>query len=179
MFGIGKWIFKSALVSISILLLLALFVQVQTAFAQEPVPLSENNNCVICHENLYLLHDTGNYFCLCESPMTCVACHGGDPTAVKKEDAHAFRNPHPVIGNDVSRCATCHPEESSERAAIFDQKAGISNVLIVPTIPPSTGQAAVMETKIGTEIWRVLLVLLLILGSIGMGVWINREYHPA
>lgn len=179
MFCFDKRISKRAFVCACILLLLAFFVQVQPAFAQEPVPLSENNNCVICHEDLYLLHDTGNYFCLCESPMTCVTCHGGDPTAVKKEDAHAFRNPHPVIGNDISRCATCHPDEYSARAEIFDQRAGISNVLIVPTIPASSAPAAVLESGGAAEFWRVLLVLLLILGSIGMGAWINRGYHTA
>lgn len=180
---LNKWITASALVCASALLLLAAFLQVSTAHAQEPVPLSENSNCVVCHQNLYLLHDTGNHFCLCESPMTCVDCHGGDPMAFTKEAAHAFRQPHPVVGEDTSRCQTCHPDASAARAAIFDQKAGISNILVIPTFDVSTiAQAAtISEASAPVEkgiFWRVLPILVLIIGSISMGFWINKGYHP-
>lgn len=172
-----------ALIITSLILLLAAFALVTTARAQEPIPLSENSNCVVCHENLYLLHDTGNHFCLCESPMTCVTCHGGDPTALTKEAAHAVREPHPVVGEDLHRCQVCHPDECVERAAIFDQKAGISDILIVPTFDVATvAQAATIETAVEpvekANFWRVLPVLVLILGSISMGIWINKDYHP-
>ena len=33
----------------------------------------DNGTCINCHEDLYFLHDTGNWFCIRESPMPCVA----------------------------------------------------------------------------------------------------------
>lgn len=178
-----KWVIGFALV-FACTLLLAAFSQPITAQAQEPVPLNENSNCVVCHENLYLLHDTGNNFCLCESPMTCVDCHGGDPAAVTQEAAHLFRNPHPVVGEETTRCQLCHPDESNERVAIFDQKAGISDILVIPSFDVATvAQAATIEAEIEPVVrvnfWRVLPLLVLIIGSIGMGLWINQDYHPA
>lgn len=166
------------------LLVLALFMHTQTAQAQEPLPLSENSNCVVCHEDLYLLHDTGNSFCLNESPMSCVTCHGGDPKAVTKEAAHAFRDPHPVAGTEVIRCQVCHPAECSERVWLFDQRAGVGNLLVVPTYDvPSSGQAAnssnLNAPAASVGFWQVLPLLILILVSISMGLWINKEYHPA
>ncbi|RPJ24039.1 MAG: hypothetical protein EHM33_19105, partial [Chloroflexi bacterium] len=84
------------------------------------------NNCMNCHEDLYFLHDTGNWYCLRESSMRCVDCHGGDQEAITREAAHFSRAAHPVIDEDVSKCQECHPEECSERVELFDQTAGIS-----------------------------------------------------
>jgi len=102
---------------------------------------TDKSNCANCHENLYFLHDTGNWFCLRESPMSCVDCHGGDPEAVTRETAHTDRAGHPVINADVSKCQECHPEECDERVELFDQTAGISQIRVAaPYIPVySTG----------------------------------------
>lgn len=179
-----RWFIHWSLACAGALLLLAVFPHVLPVQAQEPIPLSENSNCVVCHENLYLLHDTGNHFCLNESPMSCVTCHGGDPTAVTMEAAHAFRDPHPVVGADMTRCQTCHPEECSERISIFDQKAGIGNVLVVPTYDVSAGAQSLPTGNIpvsaaGVGFWQVLPLSILILLSLGMGFWINKGFHPA
>ncbi|HEX5807800.1 MAG TPA: hypothetical protein VFY25_03990 [Anaerolineales bacterium] len=93
-------------------------------------PNGTKNTCTSCHENLYFLHDTGKWFCLRESPMQCVDCHGGNPEAIKKEDAHLKRAEHPIINEDISKCQECHPEKSAERIELFDQRAGISQVLV-------------------------------------------------
>ncbi len=108
-----------------------------TVRADDPVPPPNNGNCITCHEDLYFLHDTGNWFCLKESPMACVSCHGGDPTTTTKEIAHTDRAPHPVINEDVSKCQECHPDECYERVELFDQTAGISEVLVAAPYTPA------------------------------------------
>jgi hypothetical protein len=99
-------------------------------YADALAPTSDQGNCVNCHENLYFLHDTGNWYCLKDAPMSCVDCHGGDPLATSQEQAHLKRAAHPVLNNDISKCQECHPPECSERVKLFGQNAGISQVLI-------------------------------------------------
>ncbi|MBN2116200.1 MAG: hypothetical protein JW730_06505 [Anaerolineales bacterium] len=117
------------------------------AHAQSVPANGSEDKCMTCHENLYFLHDTGNWFCLRESPMRCVDCHGGDPTAVTREMAHANRAAHPVINEDVSKCQDCHPEECDERVELFDQTAGISQVRIAaPYTPVHSTERTANET---------------------------------
>jgi hypothetical protein len=105
--------------------------------AQFRAPQTESK-CVGCHEDMYYLHDTGKWFCLSEeTPMTCTGCHGGDPTATTKEVAHANRAARPIINENTSKCSECHPNQSSERVAIFAKEAGISPVMVSETYKPS------------------------------------------
>jgi hypothetical protein len=106
------------------------------AHAQSVPANGSEDKCMSCHENLYFLHDTGNWFCLRESPMRCVDCHSGDPEAVTQEKAHSNRAAHPVINEDVSKCQECHPEECAERVELFDQTAGISQVRVAAPYTP-------------------------------------------
>ncbi len=105
-------------------------------YAQTYPLLTENENCINCHENLYFLHDTGKWFCIKESPMQCIDCHGGDPSAITQEEAHANRKAHPIINEDVTKCQECHPEECDRRVIKFDQQAGISKILIAESYQP-------------------------------------------
>lgn len=105
------------------------------------------DKCISCHEDLYFLHDTGNWFCIRESPMTCVDCHGGDPEAITQETAHSNRAAHPVINEDVSKCQECHPEECDERVEIFDQTAGISQVWVAAPYTPARSPADNASTR--------------------------------
>lgn len=98
----------------------------------------DNGTCINCHEDLYFLHDTGNWFCIRESPMPCVACHGGDPVATTQETAHYNRSAHPVVNGDVSKCQECHAEECFNQAAKFDEVVGIKAVKLVSPVPVST-----------------------------------------
>lgn len=101
-------------------------------------PVNRNqNNCVSCHEDLYFLHDTGKWFCLRESPMDCVDCHGGDPEAITQDTAHLRREAHPVINDDISKCQECHSEDCEERVETFDQTAGISQILVARPLAPT------------------------------------------
>lgn len=125
-----------ALFTLVCLVLAAVFVNTP-AHAQSVPANGREDNCMSCHENLYFLHDTGNWFCIRESPMGCVDCHGGDPEAITQEMAHSHRAAHPVINEDVSKCQECHPEECNERVELFDQTAGISQVRVAAPYTPA------------------------------------------
>ena len=112
---------------------LFLYVPVQ---AEAMSTYRNKDNCMNCHEDLYFLHDTGNWFCLRESPMGCTDCHGGDPEALSEDLAHTDRAAHPVINEDLSKCQECHPEECYERVEFFDQTAGISQVRVAAPYTP-------------------------------------------
>lgn len=150
--------------------------------ADDPVPAPDNGNCIVCHENLYFLHDTGNWFCLKESPMACTNCHGGDPNTLNKDVAHANRAAHPVINDDVSKCRQCHPEECSDRVAIFDQSAGISNVLVAAPYTPSYFADAVPAWESAEDsgsllpIWEVIPLLLVAGLALGIHLVLHRRH---
>jgi hypothetical protein len=99
------------------------------ALAEQDTPETPSN-CIVCHENLYYLHDTGKYFCVNEASQRCVDCHGGDPTATDKESAHFDRSAHPVVNGDISKCQECHPSDCEEFVHKFEQVAGINPVML-------------------------------------------------
>lgn len=142
--------------------------------ADDPVPAPDNGNCIVCHENLYFLHDTGNWFCLKESPMACVDCHGGDPNTLDKNLAHTNRAAHPVINEDVSKCRQCHPEECSDRVTIFNQSAGISNVLVAAPYTPSYSVDAAPVREFAEDSRDLLLIRefipLLVVSGLALGI---------
>lgn len=133
-----------------------------TVYADEPTPLHSDVQCVLCHEDLYFLHDTGNWFCLKESPMTCVDCHGGNPNTLDKNLAHAQRSAHPILNEDVSKCRQCHPEECNERVAYFDRTAGISEVKFAapytPIAPMESDTTKFPEPQAGglLAVWEII-----------------------
>jgi len=132
-------LFVNYLVStLGALLLLALLSTPTIVYADDPDPTPNRGNCITCHEDLYFLHDTGNWFCLREAPMSCVDCHGGDSLATTQEQAHVDRAAHPVINEDISKCQECHPNECTERMRIFDQTAGISEIMVAMPYTPNT-----------------------------------------
>ena len=127
-------------VSLGFALLLLALSSSTPAHAQSQNQEVDNGNCITCHEDLYFNHDTGNWFCIRESPMRCVDCHGGDPTAITQESAHYDRSAHPVVNDDISKCQECHVNlsECCECVDKFDQIAGIKRVKLVSPIPVST-----------------------------------------
>jgi hypothetical protein len=152
----------------------------------QSVPLVEDENkCLSCHENLYFLHDTGNWFCLRESPMLCVDCHGGNPEAITQEAAHTNRAAHPVINEDLSKCQECHPEECYERVEIFDQRAGISDVLVALPYTPAYSSEQYDTTATGdpeqdpSELlmyWEIIPLVLV--AGLALGIYfIARGQH--
>ncbi len=161
--------------------------ELSSAHAQEVTPAADHGTCIKCHENLYFLHDTGNWFCLRESPMSCVDCHGGDTEATTEDLAHINRAAHPVINEDVSKCQQCHPEECNERVELFDQTAGISQVLVAAPYTPvrSTEDNASVsvdtpqqeqEPSILLMFWEII-PLALVAGLALAIYWIHRTHH--
>ncbi|MEW6406341.1 MAG: hypothetical protein AB1649_31545 [Chloroflexota bacterium] len=152
----------------------------QPVFARAPATRTDNGTCISCHEDLYFLHDTGNWYCIRESPMRCVDCHGGDPTSIKKEEAHAHRTAHPIINDDVSKCQECHPAECRERVAEFNQVAGISEVLVaVPYQPASIPAVETAPTEINPA-WIAameIITLVLITGLVAATYFVHKKHH--
>jgi len=150
------------------------------ARAQEPT--GDNGNCVTCHENLYYLHDTGNWFCLNDSSMRCVDCHGGNPAATTKEAAHYDRSAHPVIGGDISRCETCHTD-CAKRLTVLDEKVGIGEVKEATYVPLSdvsipTGNLPAVERQNPVD-WTLVLdvVPLIVLSMAGLTIYLLNKFR--
>lgn len=176
--------YKFFLLGGAILVVLTALSMPSAVRADDPVPVPDNGNCMVCHENLYFLHDTGNWFCLKESPMACVDCHGGNPNTLDKNLAHTKRAAHPVINNDVSKCQQCHPEECSERVAFFDQTAGISNVLVAAPYAPSYSADAVPAWEIREESNNLLpfweFIPLLLVAGLALGIhFVLQKRHKS
>jgi len=157
------------------------------AQAQSIPTKGSEDKCMNCHEDLYFLHDTGNWFCIRESPMRCVDCHGGDPKAVTQETAHPNRTAHPVSNEDVSKCKECHPEECNERVEFFDQTAGISQVRVAapytaayPTksvINRTTDASQTEEQPGGLLVFWEIIPLAIIAGLALVNYLVHRAHH--
>ena len=170
--------------SASLLVLSAMAVPA-TAFADSSEPPPDNGHCVNCHDNLYYLHDTGKYFCLNESPMACVDCHGGNPQATILEQAHTLRTAHPVINEDISKCQQCHPEQCTERMAIFGHVAGFNDTVLIagaplPQLPAeqSLPLPAAEETAVNGWMFSTMeLITLLVFTALILALYIYRKVH--
>jgi hypothetical protein len=179
-----KKIFTFALfASFAVFSLLVLSIAVSPAYAQTPSQDVDNGTCVTCHEDLYFNHDTGNWFCLRESPMRCVDCHGGDPTATTQETAHYDRSAHPVVNGDISRCQECHTDadECCECVTKFDQVAGIKQVKLVSPVPVSSapelvpGLPAVEEQEPVNWISILEILPLVLIAGLALTIYILHK----
>ena len=121
------------------------------AYGDEPHPKTNQGTCINCHENLYFLHDTGKWFCLRDAPMGCADCHGGDPTAPTKDQAHANRSAYPVVNENITKCQECHPAKSIERVRIFREVAGINHVTVAAAYVPAAISNPLSVSAIGQE----------------------------
>jgi hypothetical protein len=136
---------------IFIMLAFCLFAAPTGAQAQGPIQSPENNRCFNCHEDLYYLHDTGKAYCLKDSPMQCVDCHGGDPAAMTEEVAHAGLVKYPVVNQDDSKCYQCHPDQAEARVEKFRQVAGIKKVLVAAPYQPVVSQVTIFPAETPSE----------------------------
>jgi len=149
--------------------------------AHAQTPEVDNGTCVNCHEDLYFLHDTGKWFCLCESPMRCVDCHGGDPMASTQETAHYDRSAHPVVNEDISTCQRCHGQDCHENVSKFDEVAGIKAVKLVSPIPVPTASDLTSSLPTAKEQnsvnWLSLLEILplIVIVGIALTIFIKRK----
>jgi hypothetical protein len=115
------------------------------AVEETPDPASR---CLTCHENLYFLHDRGQWCCFCEKERTCTCCHGGNPDTMDEDLAHEDMVANPLAsGSEV--CQDCHPEDFAERVHRFSLAAGID--LTSPVSPTRTPHAPVIAGSTGAE----------------------------
>jgi hypothetical protein len=168
--------FILAIVSIGVFGALAfcLFAAPLEAQAQTPVQFAKSNQCFNCHEDLYYLHDTGKAYCLKDSPMQCVDCHGGDPTAMTAETAHENFIKHPILNADDSKCYQCHPDQAQARVEKFRQLAGVKPVMVAVSHQsaalPVTASAA--ETQPGEWILGFEAISLFLVAGLALTIFI-------
>ena len=146
--------------------LLAIFVltfgiTIEPARAQDDHP-GNDESCVTCHANLYMLYDTGKWHCLCGTNVRCTECHGGVVGAVDEKTAHTGMIANP-LEHDGETCVSCHEFDSEEKIARFAQVAGI-HAVNEPVLPYETPCEAVtastnyMDTLLipkPIETWRL------------------------
>ncbi len=143
---------------------------VQIAFAQTPKP-DQDESCFKCHANLYMLHDTGKWYCLCGTRARCSFCHGGVVGSVDMEVAHQNLVADPISQNRAV-CQNCHPQDAEERVAMFLAKAGVKTPQPVRTVAVAAlgGEGvlpSVLQEKPST-IWKTVAWVLLGLAAVGV-----------
>ena len=73
---------------------------VSPAFAQSEAPATEAA-CAACHESLYLLHDTGKWYCTCKRRADCTVCHAGQADTFDEDLAHQGLIANPIQDNPL------------------------------------------------------------------------------
>lgn len=154
----------------------ALLVQAHTlpAEAQPPTP-EKDDTCIACHESLYLLHDTGKWYCLCEVKARCTYCHGGVVGALDEETAHQGMVANP-LGVDSETCQACHPADIERRVTVFAARAGLSPTpcptveALVASYAPPTAPVAPQ----GMAVWQTAALILLGVGLVGLAAFAYR-----
>lgn len=170
---------RYCVLAVGLIAVLAVTAAPGSAQTDGPTTLNGESSCLTCHENLYYLYDTGKWFCLNQSDMHCVYCHGGDDTALDQTAAHQHRTAHPIIGDNTATCQTCHVDSCAEHVQLFDRVAGISDDIRVasPFKPVSTvaeaPPAVVTESAPSSLPW-LLAGLALVAAGVG-GLWLARR----
>jgi hypothetical protein len=137
----------------------------------------DDDPCVTCHENLYMLHDTGKWCCLCALPMHCTCCHGGNPDTPDEELAHVGMVARPVK-DDSTVCQDCHPEDHQARIETFASIGGISPMASViptecyaePLVAANVDAVPAILRQEPIEPWRVAGLVLVLLALAVLGV---------
>jgi mono/diheme cytochrome c family protein len=78
-----------------------------------------SDSCAACHqkqdEKILSLH---SHTAHAKAGKSCASCHGGDPTAASKEDAHSLNFVGKPGSDQVIRmCASCHRQEAAQYRA--------------------------------------------------------------
>jgi hypothetical protein len=154
---------------------------VQPALAQDGQP-EKDQTCFNCHQNLYALHDTGKWYCMCGTKARCSYCHGGVVGEVDMEAAHQGIIASPVRDN-AAICQSCHPQDYEEHVALFIARGGISPTpLPEPTYIPRHGAnskaltAPLPYTPVPTWRWAGLILASLgLVGAIIFGINCCRQ----
>jgi hypothetical protein len=135
--------------------------QSSPARAQTPTP-EKDDSCIACHEALYINHDTGKWYCLCEVKARCTFCHGGVLGETTEEAAHQGMTANP-LQVDSETCQSCHPSDVQQRVTLFAARAGLSSTPC-PTVEALAAflaptPALVVPSGLGTPQIGALLLL--------------------
>lgn len=93
--------------------------------AAQTAESDNNDSCISCHEDLYLLHDSGKWYCLCEVRARCTYCHNSFLGTLDEQTAHQGMVANPVL-QSTTPCQSCHPADHEARLATFAARAGLS-----------------------------------------------------
>jgi len=130
----NRWIFVLT-AAVFVVLLAMLSVPIKVSATQESKPAS--NSCLICHEDLYYLHDLGKFYCVTTHADRCVGCHEGNAAAMKMEEAHIGLINHPQANNGA-KCQECHtPQVAQTRLVKFASVGGFDTVIQANVYTPS------------------------------------------
>ena len=164
----------------STVLMGTLFIGIAPAWAQTPSP-EKDESCMACHENLYVLHDTGKWYCMCGTKARCTYCHHGVLGALDEETAHQGMIANPVRDN-AAVCQNCHPDDYTEHVAMFAAHGGLSPTPIsLPTYNPAlagvnTEPVSDLLRPQPLETWRVAGLGATVLGFVLVIIFAIRCY---
>lgn len=142
----------------------------QPAWAQTEQP-EKDQTCWDCHSNLYALHDTGKWICLCGTQARCTFCHGGVVGEVDVEAAHQGLIANPLRDN-AAVCQSCHPLDYQAHIERFVALGGIRPTPLPEPIynPPSGANSKALTAPLEQEaipVWRWAGLALASLGMVG------------
>jgi len=145
-------------------------IEVQSVVAQTPKP-GQDESCFKCHANLYQLHDSGKWYCLCGTRARCSVCHGGVVGSMDPDVAHQNLISHPITQNR-SVCQNCHPQDAKQRIATFIAKAGLKTPQPLRTVAVAAlgGEGALplaLQEK-PPSVWRTAAWILMGLAAVGV-----------
>ncbi len=141
--------------------------------AQEEAAPALSSSCIVCHEDLYYLYDTGKWYCVAEARDRCADCHAGNPNSIQIDVAHTGLIAYPVVNGDVTKCKECHPQDYSAHVQKFAETAGFPVVYVaepvtissqsgnvLPAAPITPKRYSPYEVEVAVALGLVILVLL-------------------
>jgi hypothetical protein len=134
--GWFHWLFIVALAGIFILLVM----RTLPVHAQCENPPS---SCITCHEKQLPVYENGVWHIIHGRKDICANCHGGNSSAVEKEQAHQGMVSIPLNDIYVS-CHQCHPDyvERAARFAVILQITPSSSATSTPApVIPAPGSS--------------------------------------
>lgn len=133
---------------------------------------SNASSCVTCHETQGLrpvLQSAQSWHVDHGFGDLCASCHGGDPAATVKEQAHlGLRQP---LAEPALSCGGCHADDASARAAVYLAQAPHP----AAAQPPSTPSNPTANSATGREKADRILASLAALLTIALYFVLRRE----
>jgi hypothetical protein len=171
--------------SAGLVLVVALFLAAPAALAQDNLPPAGADNCLACHEDLYYLHDTGKWHCLCDATPGCRHCHGGQPGTLAEAEAHGGMIANPLQEN-AAVCQQCHCDDCQKHVDQFLAVAGgtvtggrgrtFPTQSAAPTNPPPGSSGFQWPSRLLAP-WRLAGLGVVGVGLAALGVYGARCYR--